>query len=159
MTGQEATSPLPAFLAAGHQRAGVAMAVTKPPPALFPLHFAQGIPHRQTGKAHEKKSKKSFPLFRHKKNNLQQRILLQPLKPLLGIFSFGPVCPDSRAVIYRRHLFIIVISILPSSSPGAALTPSTLPLPGGLPAGKPLPSLRLQKPGTKTSYSPFFPSS
>jgi len=35
MTGQEATSPLPAFLAAGHQRAGVAVAVTKPPPARF----------------------------------------------------------------------------------------------------------------------------
>lgn len=36
VTGQEATSPLPAFLAAGHQQAGVAMAVTKPSPALFP---------------------------------------------------------------------------------------------------------------------------
>lgn len=36
VTGQEATAPLPAFLAAGRQRAGVAMAVTKPPPALFP---------------------------------------------------------------------------------------------------------------------------
>lgn len=104
-----------------------------------------------------KRNLKSNFLCLGKKNppNLQQRILPQPLKPLLGISSFGPVCSDSRAVIYRRHLFIIVISILPSSSPGAALTPSTLPLPGDLPTGKPLPPLRRQKPRTPTR--PLFP--
>lgn len=91
-----------------------------------------------------------------KKKKVQKRILLQPPKPSLGISSFGAVCSDGRVVIYPRHLFIIVISILPSSSPGAAPKPSTLPLPGGLPAGKPPPPLRLQKPQTKIPRSPLF---
>lgn len=88
------------------------------------------------------------------KIKVQQRILLQHPKPSLGN-SFGAACSDSRVVIYPQHLFIIVISILPSSSPGAATKPSTLPLPGGLPAGKPPPPLRLQKPRPKHPARPF----
>lgn len=88
--------------------------------------------------------------------------MLQPPKPSLGISSFGPGGSDRRVVIYPRHLFIILISILPSSSPRAALQPSTLPLPGGLPAAKPPPPLRLPQPQNPhaplvTQPSPFPP--
>lgn len=104
-----------------------------------------------------KQNLKSHFLPLGKKEKKLQKVLLQPLKHLLGISSFGAVCSDSRAVIYPQHLFIIVISILPSSSPRTALKPSTLPLPGGLPDGKPPPSpLRLQKPRTKNPHSPLF---
>lgn len=135
--------------------AGVAMAVTKPSPACFTS--ARGCCTTEQARPIKRNLKSHFLPLGKKKKILQQRVLLQPLTHLLGISSFGAVCSDSRAVIYPQNLFIIVISILPSSSPGAALKPSTLPLPGGRPAGKPPPSpLRLQKPQTKSPHSPLF---
>lgn len=58
----------------------------------------------------------------NKTKHLQQRITLKPQKPSLGNSSFGPGGSGSYAVIYFQRLFIILISILPSTSPGAALS-------------------------------------